>query len=74
MYELGDIVVMKKPHACGANRFEIIRMGADFKIKCLKCGRIVMLSRKDFEKKFKSIKTKAKDVSSEEENYVLFEK
>ena len=34
MYDLGDIVEMKKPHACKANRWEIIRMGADIKIKC----------------------------------------
>lgn len=72
MYSLGDIVVMKKPHACGENRWEVIRIGADFKIKCLNCGHIVMITRKDFEKKVKSIKTKAIDVSDEEPNYVRF--
>lgn len=74
MYSLGDIVTMKKPHACGANFWEIIRVGADFKIKCLNCGHIVMIPRKDFEKKVKSIKTKAIDVSEDVENYVKFEK
>ncbi|MGR3742493.1 DUF951 domain-containing protein [Companilactobacillus sp. DQM5] len=72
MYDLGDIVTMKKPHACGENRWEIIRMGADFKIKCLNCGHIVMMSRKDFEKKIKGIKTKVKDADDTQENYVKF--
>ena len=70
MYELGDIVTMKKPHACGSNRWEITRLGADIKIKCLNCSRIVMLSRKDFEKKLKKIDTKKSDVSPDEENYL----
>ncbi len=45
---LGDVVMMKKPHACGANEWTIIRVGADIKIKCNHCGRIVMLDRADF--------------------------
>ena len=48
---LHDIVLMKKPHACGANEWEIIRVGADVKIKCRSCGRIVMLDRETFLKK-----------------------
>ena len=55
MYDLGDVVIMKKPHPCGANEWEIIRMGADIKIKCLGCGHIVMLSRRDFEKRLKKV-------------------
>lgn len=47
-FELGDHVVMKKPHACGANEWTIIRVGADVKIKCGQCGRIVMMDRADF--------------------------
>ena len=50
-YKLGSIVVMKKSHPCGENRWEITRMGIDIKIKCTKCNREVMLSRIDFEKK-----------------------
>ncbi|MDE6182164.1 MAG: DUF951 domain-containing protein [Eubacteriales bacterium] len=50
---IGDKVRMKKPHPCGSYEWEIIRVGADFKIKCLKCGHIVMLSRVKFEKGFK---------------------
>ena len=47
MYDLGDIVEMKKPHACQANRWQIIRMGADIKIKCTNCGHIVMMPRRE---------------------------
>lgn len=52
---LGDGVVMKKPHACGANAWTIIRVGADVKIKCRQCGRIVMMDRADFVKMAKRL-------------------
>lgn len=52
---LGDIVQMKKEHACGSKEWEIIRLGADIKIKCLGCERIVMLPRSKFEKRVKKI-------------------
>ncbi len=45
MYELNDLVEMKKPHPCGTNRWQIIRMGADIKIQCTGCGHIVMMPR-----------------------------
>lgn len=54
-FELGDIVEMKKTHPCGNNTFEIIRVGADIKIKCVGCGRIVMLPRSKFQKGAKKI-------------------
>lgn len=52
-YTLGTKVIMKKGHPCGANEWEIIRLGADIKIKCCNCGRIVMIPRIDFDKKIK---------------------
>jgi len=62
-YKLGDIVTMKKPHPCGENRWKIIRVGADIKIKCLgeNCSRVVMLTRRDFNKSIKSIIESAKE-------------
>lgn len=54
-YVIGTIVEMKKGHPCGANKWEIIRLGADIKIKCVNCGRVVMLPRIDFNKKIKKI-------------------
>lgn len=55
-YKLGDIAIMKKAHPCGSNEWEITRIGADIKIKCLKCGHSVMLPRIEFNKKLKKIK------------------
>jgi hypothetical protein len=54
-YALSDTAVMKKQHPCGSYEWEIIRLGADIKIKCLGCGRIVMLQRDKFEKDLKKI-------------------
>lgn len=54
-FNLGDIVQTKKQHPCGSSQWEIIRLGADIKIKCLGCGRIVMIPRVKFEKSVKKI-------------------
>ena len=58
MYQIGSLVEMKKPHACTgkkANEWEVIRLGADIKIRCTNCDHVVMMSRHDFEKKLKKI-------------------
>jgi len=59
-YELGDIVELKKEHPCKArsNQFEIVRVGADLKIKCLGCGNIILISRENFNQRLKRIITK----------------
>ena len=54
-YKLNDQVIMKKPHACGENLWRITRMGVDIKLKCVACGREIMLDRLVFEKKLKKI-------------------
>ena len=54
-YGLGTKVVMKKQHPCGSNEWEITRVGADIKIKCLNCGRTVLIPRIEFNKKLKKI-------------------
>lgn len=54
-YQLGMVVSMKKGHPCGANEWEIIRVGADFKVKCKGCDHIVMMPRKNFEKTVKKV-------------------
>lgn len=56
-YKMNSIVEMKKQHPCGEKNFEIIRLGADIKIKCVQCGRVIMLPRVDFNKKIKKIIT-----------------
>lgn len=54
-YHLDDVVQMKKKHPCGSDRWSIMRVGADFRIKCLGCGRVVMLPRMKLEKSVKKI-------------------
>lgn len=54
-YNLGNLVVMKKGHPCGENKWEIIRMGVDIKLKCVKCGRTIMMDRLEFERKLKKV-------------------
>ncbi len=54
---VGDRVEMKKPHPCGGKEFEILRIGMDFKIRCLNCGREVMAARNKIEKNIKKILT-----------------
>ncbi len=54
--KLNDIVIMKKPHPCGCNEFEILRLGVDYKLKCIKCGREVMVPRIKAEKNIKGVK------------------
>ena len=44
-YEVGDIVKMKKQHPCGSSEWEILRVGADFRLKCAGCGHQVMMAR-----------------------------
>ena len=55
---VGDKLQMKKPHPCGTNVFEVLRIGADFKLRCLGCGREVMGSRAKFEKMIRQVDRK----------------
>lgn len=54
-YDIGDIVKMKKTHPCGSDRWEIMRTGIDFGLKCVGCGRRVMIPRPKFEKAVRAI-------------------
>lgn len=56
---LGDLVQMRKTHPCGSDRWTVIRVGADIKIKCTGCGRIVMLERSEFLKRMKKLISRA---------------
>lgn len=57
-FGLNDIVEMKKPHPCGINKWKIIRLGMDIRIKCEGCGHSVLIPRKDFARKLKKILVK----------------
>ena len=52
---LGDVVQMKKTHPCGSSEWTVTRTGADIKIRCSGCGRIVMMDREDFLKRRKKL-------------------
>ncbi len=52
---VGDIINMKKPHPCGSKSFSVLRVGMDFKIKCLGCGHEVMVARSKITKNIKTV-------------------
>ncbi len=52
---VGDIVKLKKPHPCGNSRWEILRIGADFRLRCLGCSRTLMMPRRKVEKAVREI-------------------
>jgi hypothetical protein len=52
---VGDVIEMKKTHPCGAKQFSVLRVGADFKIRCVGCGHEVMLTRQKCEKNIKKV-------------------
>ena len=60
--KIGDILTMKKPHPCGSARWQVTRIGADFKLKCLGCGREVMNPRSKVERNIKRIERDGQDV------------
>lgn len=57
-FEVGDIVRLKKNHPCGSYEWEILRVGMDFRLKCMGCGHQIMIARKKVEKGIKQIKKK----------------
>ena len=54
-YKLGSKVIIKKEHPSKTNLFEVVRIGVDIKIKCVNCGRVIMLPRVEFNKKIKKV-------------------
>lgn len=54
-FNVGDIVALKKAHPCGENRWEIMRTGVDFKLKCLGCNRQIWITRIEFERRVRKI-------------------
>jgi len=56
-YNIGDHIVTKKKHVCGSDEWEVLRIGAEIKIKCINCNRELMIFKANLDKKIKSIKT-----------------
>ncbi len=59
--QVSDILIMKKKHPCGCNQFEVLRIGMDFKIRCLQCGHEIMAPRRNIEKNIRRIEQKNHD-------------
>lgn len=57
-FNVGDIVKLKKQHPCGSREWEILRVGADFRLKCSGCGHQIMIPRKQVEKNTREIRQK----------------
>ena len=55
-YQVGEIVKLKKAHPCGSQEWEILRVGADFRLKCEGCGHQIMIARRIVEKNVKEIR------------------
>jgi hypothetical protein len=56
-YNIGDHIITKKKHVCGSDEWEVLRIGAEIKIKCTNCSRELMIFKADLDKKIKTIKT-----------------
>lgn len=53
--KVGDTIKMKKPHPCGSYDWKVLRVGMDFRLQCLGCGHMIMLSRQDVQKRMKKL-------------------
>ena len=56
--QIGDVLTMKKAHPCGSRDWAVLRIGADFRLRCLGCGHEIMGARSKFEKQIKAIERK----------------
>ena len=59
---VGDVVKMKKAHPCGSYEWEVLRIGADFRLKCVGCGHQIMIARRVIEKNIREIVKKKNEV------------
>jgi hypothetical protein len=57
--QVGDVVMLRKPHPCGQNAWEVVRIGADIGLRCRGCAHKVLLPRGDFNKRFKKFLSRA---------------
>ena len=62
--EMGDVLRLRKPHPCGATDWIVVRLGADIGLKCLGCGRRILLPRRDVARRLKTIVGKKVDDES----------
>lgn len=58
-FQLGDVIRLRKTHPCGSYEWEVVRLGADIGIRCLGCGRRVLLARRELERRLKTFVRRA---------------
>lgn len=58
--QVGDTLVMKKPHPCGEKKWLVLRTGADFRLRCLGCGHQIMVERRMVEKNTRGLRKPGK--------------
>ena len=64
--QVGDVVTLKKQHPCGSKEWEVLRVGMDFRLKCMGCGHQVMIPRKQVEKNIRQGVSKKAESAAEE--------
>jgi hypothetical protein len=52
---LNDVLILKKQHPCGSDKWKVLRIGMDFRLKCLGCGHELLIPRSKAEKSIKRI-------------------
>ena len=57
--QVGDVLKLKKQHPCGSKEWTVLRVGADFRLKCMGCEHQIMIARKLLEKNIKEINEKS---------------
>ena len=72
-FAVGDVVRLKKPHPCGGYDWSVVRLGADIGVKCVTCGRRVLLPRRDLERRMKLfvLQAQASDQASNSSDHVV---
>ena len=61
---VGDVVQMRKPHPCGSAIWEVVRVGADIGLRCMNCGRRILLPRRQFARQAKSFVRRSPEAGS----------
>ena len=62
---VGDVVRLRKPHACGGSDWTVVRLGADIGLRCMKCEHRVLLARSLFERRLKMFLARANEPSAD---------
>jgi hypothetical protein len=65
-FAIGDVVRLKKPHPCGGHDWTVVRLGADIGLTCQRCGRRVLLPRRELERRLKAFLVRAQPNDSDE--------